>query len=404
MTGMFESADPSSAGLSPSLPAPIGSAAWNLLLVAHDRHWSAAVADAATDLGIGDVAACDARSALARLSGCRDHYSHLLVQPESADGLLAALVDVTSRPAGSDTATLVLGGGAAPLSGVGVIAAPDRRSVRAALSSFPRSQAPQDGAMLPSELREALTGAMIENRYQPIVSLADGKPFALEALARLNHPVYGTLPPESFVPEMEAAGLASELTEIVSSQAFADMTGPFLSQLGLRVTVNFPLNVLLTRASLDRLEAQRVEAGIPADRIVVELTESRPADDVPTLRAALDWLRSRGYKVAIDDVGPAVPRLTPLLDLPFTGIKLDMGMVQQVETNEDVRTFLARSIDRAHARGMAVVAEGVETIELWRAMKALGVDAVQGFLVARPLPPAAVPIWLTAWNDSLPIV
>jgi EAL domain-containing protein (putative c-di-GMP-specific phosphodiesterase class I) len=383
-------------------PAP--PSALNLVLVTSDRRWAAAVAGAASDLGIDGPSSCDARSALARLSGSRDRYSHLLVQPDSADGLMEALADVTSGPAGSETTMLILGNAEGMPPGIDIIQLANRHSIRTALCSPPPFPATQEGAMLPSELREALATTMIETRYQPIVSLADGAPFAVEALARLNHPVLGTLAPDRFVPQMEDAGLAAQLTEIVSRQAFADMTGPFLRDLGLRVTVNFPLDVILARASLDRLEEQRVASGIAPERIIVELTESRPADDLPTLRASLDWLRSRGYKIAIDDVGPAVPRLTPLLDLPFTAIKLDMNLVRQVEDNAEVKAFLAQSTERAHARGMAVVAEGVETPELWRAMKEIGVDAAQGFLVARPLPVAAVPVWLAAWKDTPAIV
>jgi EAL domain-containing protein (putative c-di-GMP-specific phosphodiesterase class I) len=389
-----------SAGQTDPVPPPT----LNLLLVARDQLWSAAVAGAASDLGIDGVSACDARAALVRLSGTRTHYSHLLIQPESADGLIEALADVTSGPAGSDTSMLILGNAGGSPPGVGVIQSANRHSVRAALSLPPHFPAAQEAAMLPRELHEALASAMIEARYQPIVALADGAPFALEALARLNHPVLGTLSPDRFVPQMEDAGLAAQLTEIVSRQAFADITGPFLRDLGLRVTVNFPLDVLLARAALERLEEQRAASGIPAEQIVVELTESHPAEDLPMLRASLDWLRARGYLVAIDDVGPAVPRLTPLLDLPFTGIKLDMSQVRQLHDNQEVRAFLARTNDAAHARGMAVVAEGVETVELWRALKAMGVDAAQGFLVARPLPVAAVPIWLAAWKDTPAIV
>ena len=372
----------------------------NLLLVTQDGRWSAAIADAISDLGVGAVWACDARGALARLSATRKHYSHLLVQPESADGLIEALADVTSGPAGSCTAMLILGGAGGMLPGIGVISSANRQAIRAALSLPPYPHAAQEGAMLPGELREALAGAMIETRYQPIVSMADGVPFAVEALARLNHPTFGTLSPDRFVPQMQDAGLAAQLTEIVSRQAFADMTGPFLRDLGLRLTVNFPLDVLLAPVALERLEEQRAAAGILAEHVIVELTESRPVDDMATLRVSLEWLRSRGYKVAIDDVGPAVPLLGPLLELPFTAVKLDMGLVRQVDDNAEVKAFLANTIAQAHARGMAVVAEGVETVPLWLAMKAMGVDAAQGFLVARPLPVAAVPVWLSAWNDT----
>jgi EAL domain-containing protein (putative c-di-GMP-specific phosphodiesterase class I) len=323
-----------------------------------------------------------------------------LVQPESADGLIEALADVTSGPAGSDTAMLILGRAARMLPGIGVIASASRQAIRAALFPSNDPHAAKEGAMLPGELRKALAGAMIETRYQPIVLMSNGMPHALEALARLNHPTRGTLSPDRFVPQMEDAGLAAQLTEIVSRQAFADLAGPHLRGLGLRITVNFPLDVLLAPLALHRLEEQRAAAGIQADDVIVELTESRPVEDLDTLRVSLEWLRARGYRVAIDDVGPAVPRIARLLDLPFTAIKLDMSMVRRAEEEPDIQAFLTDTIARAHARRISVVAEGVETVPLWRAMKAMGVDAAQGFLVARPLPVAAVPVWLKAWNET----
>jgi EAL domain-containing protein (putative c-di-GMP-specific phosphodiesterase class I) len=164
------------------------------------------------------------------------------------------------------------------------------------------------------------------------------------------------------------------------------------------MSVNFPLDVLLAPAALDRLEEQRRAAGLSAERIVVELTESRPVDDFPMLRRSLERLRGLGYGAAIDDVGPAVPRLAPLLELPFTSLKLDKDLVQQVRTSDEVRTFLADTIAEAKARGLTVVAEGVETDAIWEQMRGLGADEVQGFLAARPLPVAAVPIWWDAWT------
>jgi EAL domain-containing protein (putative c-di-GMP-specific phosphodiesterase class I) len=255
-----------------------------------------------------------------------------------------------------------------------------------------------------AELRAALHGAMIENRYQPIIRFADRHPVGLEALARLRHPQKGTLPPDRFVPQIEDAGLAAELTRLVSAHAFADLSGPFLAGRGLRMSVNFPLDVLYNPAALDILEQQRAAFGLPADRIVIELTESRPVDDIAMLGRSLDRLRGLGYGAAIDDVGPAVPRLAPLLELPFTSLKLDKDLVQQVAESVDVHDFLARTIAQAKARGMLVVAEGVETEAIWTQMQAMGADEAQGFLAARPLPVAAVPIWWDCWTGQSPAV
>jgi EAL domain-containing protein (putative c-di-GMP-specific phosphodiesterase class I) len=251
-----------------------------------------------------------------------------------------------------------------------------------------------------ADLRAALAGSMIETQYQPIVRASTGTPVAFEALARLNHPLLGTLLPDRFVPQIEDAGLAPELTERVSARAFADMVAMGLTRRGLGVTLNFPLDVLLQPEAIYRLEAQRLAAGIPVAQVIVELTESRPVEDFETLRTSLEELRRRGYQVVIDDVGPAIPCLAPLLELPFTGLKFDKSLVQQITLQPGIEAFLQVTAEQARDRGFSVVAEGVESIETLDRVRKIGVDYVQGFLVARPLYITAVPNWLQAWKDA----
>jgi EAL domain-containing protein (putative c-di-GMP-specific phosphodiesterase class I) len=341
------------------------------------------------------VLTCDARGALARLAGTASHYTHLLVDRNDAEGLLDELADLTTEVAAPDTDMLVLGSAPSEHPRIRVVPTATSRSVAEALMApSPTRDGP---AMNVAELTAALKGAMIETRYQPIIRIADRRPVGLEALARLNHPERGTLPPDRFVPQIENAGLAAELTGLVSARAFADLAGPFLMERGLWMSVNFPLDVLLQPAALDRLDEQRIAAGLAADHIVIELTESRPVDDTAMLRRSLERLRGLGYGAAIDDVGPAVPRLAPLLELPFTSLKLDKDLVQQVNDSAEICAFLAATIVQAKAHGLSVVAEGVETEAIWDRMCDLGADEVQGFLAARPLPVGAVPIWWDAW-------
>jgi EAL domain-containing protein (putative c-di-GMP-specific phosphodiesterase class I) len=253
--------------------------------------------------------------------------------------------------------------------------------------------------MLLTEIQAALAGAMIETRYQPVVRLGDRVPVGLEALARINHPARGTLLPESFVPQIEDAGLAGQLTDLVVACAFADMTDTALAPLGLCVSLNFPLDVLVGTTALAQLEARRRAAEIPVGQVVVELTESQPVGDHAALRGAVERLRRTGYQVVIDDVGPAVPGLDRLLDLPFTGIKLDQHLVHQLATDPAAVTEVERIIRIARLRDLTVVAEGVETVALWHQLTALGVDQAQGFLIAHALPAVAVPVWLRSWQE-----
>ena len=89
-----------------------------------------------------------------------------------------------------------------------------------------------------------------------------------------------------------------------------------------------------------------------------------------------------------------------MMEMPFTAMKLDKAVVQQAGHDADTLNFLARTIETAKARGLTVIAEGVEDLSTWRAMRELGADQAQGFLVSRPLPFAAVPVWLQAWREQ----
>lgn len=261
----------------------------------------------------------------------------------------------------------------------------------------PRSRRPQDAPVSLGEIKAALDGGMISARYQPIVRLSDRQPVALEVLARMDHPDQGTVMPDRFIPQIEDAGLAARLTELITERALTEL-GAFLRQgLSLVVTLNFPLDVIMQTAAIDRLETQRKAAGIPANLISIELTESMPVQDFPALRTVLERIRGLGYRAAIDDVSATVPGLTELLALPFTGLKLDKDIIAQAANDPATLAFLRSTTERAHQAGMIVVAEGIETIEAWRLIRSAGVDGAQGYLLARPLPAAAVPVWIDNW-------
>lgn len=373
--------------------------ACNLLLVSGSQRWTQAVREAVAEIG-GGVFRCDARDAVVRLAGTAAHYSHLLLHPDSADGLLNELVDLTAGDWDSSTELLLLGT-ATPPPWIGAIRRANRELVRQALAPRPsQARTPHKDPMDLTELRDALAGAMIETRYQPIVRLSDRRAVALEALARLNHPTRGTLPPEEFVPQIEAAGLAARLTDVIVDRALGDMAGPLLQPAGLDITLNFPLDVLLVPDALRQLDTRRRAAGVAVERVVIELTESRTVDDLGALVVVLEKLRSEGYRVSIDDVAPTVPHVDDLLELPFTTLKLDKAVVRQAPEVPALQAFVRHVIEVARKRGVIVVAEGVEDVATWRRMLALGVDYAQGFLVARPLPAAAVPIWLEAWRSQ----
>lgn len=262
-----------------------------------------------------------------------------------------------------------------------------------------RNADPNGPVPLP-ELRDALSAAKIGAVYQPIVRLADAAPIGLEALARLSHPRRGALAPRLFVPQIEAAGLAWPLTESVGNAAFGDWSGGRLESLGLTLALNFPLDVLLRPAALHWLDRARNVAGIPAARIVIELTESRPVGDLPELARAVARLRREGYGLAIDDVGPGQRDHPDLLGLEFSALKLDRHVVRRAMTSPDAEAFVHRTTQAAHAAGMRVIAEGIASLARFRRMAGLSVDEGQGFWFARPMAAESVAKWDARWRAA----
>ena len=307
-----------------TVPAP----PCNLLLVSASKSWTQAVQDAAAELG-GGVSRCDAKGAVIRLAGMAPHYSHLLLHPDSADGLLERAGQPHRGRPGLEHRDAAARHGRDPRPRIGIIRSADRGAVRQALAPHPAHALESDNdPMHLTELREALDGAMIETRYQPIVRLADRQPVALEALARLNHPTRGTLPPGEFVPQIEACRPRGAPDRPRCRSRPGRHGGTLLAAHRLDITLNFPLDVLLVPDALRRLDTGRRAAGVAAEQVVIELTESRSVEDLAALRGVLERLRADGYRVSIDDVSPAVPHVAELLELPFNGLKLDKAVVQ----------------------------------------------------------------------------
>jgi EAL domain-containing protein (putative c-di-GMP-specific phosphodiesterase class I) len=206
--------------------------------------------------------------------------------------------------------------------------------------------------------------------------------------------------PDWFVPRFEDAGLSFTLTDLVSTRALADLTGAHFRGLGLTIALNYPLRVLSHPEAAPSLDERLAGLSLSPDQVQIELTESRPVEDFAALARSLERLRTLGYRISIDDVGPAVKNLDKLLMLPFTGLKLDKSVVRMIGSSGPGSLLAPLMLEQAWARGLNVVAEGVETREMWETLRALGVQEAQGYFIARPLPASAVPVWLEAWRST----
>lgn len=267
---------------------------------------------------------------------------------------------------------------------------PDSRAHSTGASKVPAQRA---------TLRKLLSGPALVARYQPMVDMRTRQTVAMEALVRLNLSRHTTLFPGDFLPQVEVAGLAADLTDAVASRAFGDWAT--LASLRKRpvLSINFSLDVLLSPLALDRLDQRRIAAGLPAAAILIELTESRPVDDLLRLRESVKRVRDAGYPIALDDITPSVPHLESLIDMPFTDLKLDKAVIQAAPHWPDAVKFIERIIARAEPRAIAVTAEGVEDDATWIMMRNLGIQYAQGFLISQPMYVEDIPGWLTEWKS-----
>jgi EAL domain-containing protein (putative c-di-GMP-specific phosphodiesterase class I) len=257
------------------------------------------------------------------------------------------------------------------------------------------------GEMPPGDVAALAAGldrGEITVRFQPMVRMADRRPVLVEALARWERPA-APLGADRFIPMAEREGLATRLTRAVARRALRELAAlPGAS--GLRMSFNVPLAVLVEGGMAAWLAREVATAGLQPERLLLELTESTEVRDTALLRRALVRLGRQGFGVLLDDLGLDDKRRR-LLDLPFAGVKLDRKLVLAMPHDRRARATVEGLVAQARRRGMVVVAEGVTDTLTWRAAASAGCDVAQGFGVGRPVPPPALPAWISAWRASL---
>lgn len=253
-----------------------------------------------------------------------------------------------------------------------------------------------------SELRAAIDGGGLVNHYQPKVSVATGEVVGVETLVRWQHEADGMVFPDQFIGLAESNGLIDPLTQRVLANALADARVWQDLGLSLRVAVNISMDNLSSVDFADFVATQTLEAGMPTQQLVLEITESRLMRDARTPLDILARLRLKRFRLSIDDFGTGHSSLAQLRDIPFDELKIDQGFVHGAWSNSTLRVMYDASLNLARQLGMEVVAEGVEDIEDWKLLCRTGCDIAQGYFIARPMPAADIPSWISDWPRRKP--
>ncbi|GLR47999.1 EAL domain-containing protein [Sphingomonas astaxanthinifaciens] len=242
------------------------------------------------------------------------------------------------------------------------------------------------------ELERALAEGGLRLAYQPKVATADGSLVRVEALVRWAHPALGAVPPARFVPLAEDHGLIDDLTQWALRTALRQWREWHAQGLDTDVAVNISAVSLEQLDFPDLVERLCRALDVPTERLVLELTEGA-TQPLIKLMDTLTRFRIKGVGLAIDDFGTGYSGLIQLRKLPFTEIKIDRQFVTGLATSRDDQVIVRSVIDLAHGLGLLVTAEGVETVEQLAALRALGCDLVQGYLLAHPLEAHELVAW-----------
>ena len=245
-----------------------------------------------------------------------------------------------------------------------------------------------------AELRQAIDAGQLVLHYQPKAAIGDGKVEAFEALVRWEHPVRGLVYPDSFIPVAEQTDLIDKLTDWVLATALEDVKTMGRGRAGLAVAVNVSARSLSKPDFADRVQASLERAGVPATRLIVEITETALIADPERAGAALAELDAAGVRVSIDDFGQGQTSLGYLSNLPVHELKIDKSFVFDMLTNPAHAAIVRSIVDLGHNLQLRVVAEGVESDAVLGGLRKAGCDVAQGYLLARPMPLAKLEAWL----------
>jgi diguanylate cyclase (GGDEF)-like protein len=307
-----------------------------------------------------------------------------LAQPMSVQGVRLALesaVGVAVGKAGhAETAELVRRA---------TLALDEAKQQRLSVAAYDSSREPSspDHLALLAELRDALAAQdQIVLALQPAVDLETGVPTGVEALARWRHPRRGLLAPTEFIDTVEDSELLAPFTRYVLDLSLTVAASWLAEGFDVPVSVNISSRSLLDTALPAEIDDLLSRHGVPAHRLVLEITESIPVSELEIVDDVLADLRDMGVQLSVDDFGTGFSSLSFVARVRVDELKVDRSFVDAMTDSEAATAVVRGAVELGDRLGARIVAEGVETAEQRLALLKLGCVSAQGFHFCRPLP------------------
>lgn len=236
--------------------------------------------------------------------------------------------------------------------------------------------------------------------YQPQVSVISAEVIGIEALARWDHPEFGRLSPASFIEQIEDSNLVVAFTLQIAETAIRD-TVQLEKDTGaaVKISINVPPKVLESEIFIDALMEKLTRHGLPTQRFQCEITERGLENPDPVVLASMARLRMKGVQLSIDDFGVGQSGLAKLKSRAFDEIKIDRSFIQDLASSRDSRSIVESIMQLSRMVGLRIIAEGVEDKLTLKHSKILGIQNIQGFYFAKPMPAAELAPWVTNWGS-----
>jgi diguanylate cyclase (GGDEF)-like protein/PAS domain S-box-containing protein len=252
-----------------------------------------------------------------------------------------------------------------------------------------------------ARLRKAIASDELTLHYQPQVNFRTSLAESAEALIRWHDPALGRVGPDEFIGLAETTDLILPLTEWTLTTALRQLAQWLGQGLDLRVAVNLSARMLQDAAFPRRMEAFLRDAGVPPRNVELEITESAMMLDPERALDVVRELHELGLLISIDDFGTGYSSLAYLRDLPVHAVKLDKSFVLNLGGSGDDRVIVESTVQMAHALGLEIIAEGVESGAVAEELARLGYDYGQGYWYSPALLPGALAAWVRQFNSAV---